>query len=364
MADLRIDQLSKSFGRVKALRDLSLHVKDGEFLILLGPTGAGKTTTLRCVAGLEKPERGSIQMNGASVARLSPAERDVALVFQSYALYPRKSVFENMAFPLEARGFSPAEIEARVREIARKLRIDMLLDRKPAQLSGGQQQRVALGRAMVRQPQLFLMDEPLTNLDFKLRVEMRAELKRLQQELNATFFYVTNDQVEAMSMADRIAVLDRGVLQQVDTPDTVYQQPANQFVAGFIGSPRMNFIECRLDRDQLVSADFAWRIALDSERLRQIGKREAMVMGIRAEDVELSYHIEQSGDGAVEGTVYVTEPLGDRTIIDLRVGTSSVKVKAPPTFDAAPGQTLWLRVDPDVLHLFDQATGASVAAVS
>jgi multiple sugar transport system ATP-binding protein len=359
MANLQIDNLSKSFGRTRAVKDLSLSVKDGEFLILLGPTGAGKTTTLRCVAGLEKPESGTIAMDGAPVAGLSPAERDVALVFQSYALYPRKTVLENMAFPLEARGFTKAEIEARVTEIARKLRIDTLLDRKPAQLSGGQQQRVALGRAMVRQPRLFLMDEPLTNLDFKLRVEMRAELKRLQQELSATFFYVTNDQVEAMSMADRIAVLDHGILQQVDTPDNVYHHPANQFVAGFIGSPRMNFIGCRVEGDLLVSEDLAWRIPLSAEQVRKVGRREGLIMGIRAEDVNLSYDI--GGDGAVEGTVYVTEPLGDRTIIDIHVGKSNVKVKAAPTFEAAPGQSLWLHVNAEHLHIFDGATGDAIA---
>ncbi|MBI1255896.1 MAG: ATP-binding cassette domain-containing protein [Chloroflexi bacterium] len=358
MADLQIDNLSKSFGRTKAISDLTLEVRDGEFLILLGPTGAGKTTTLRCVAGLEKPERGTIAMDDASVDSLSPAERDVALVFQSYALYPRKTVFENMAFPLEARSLSANEIDTRIREIAHKLRIDTLLDRKPAQLSGGQQQRVALGRAMVRSPRLFLMDEPLTNLDFKLRVEMRAELKRLQRELAATFFYVTNDQVEAMSMADRIAVLDRGVLQQIDTPDNVYQHPVNQFVAGFIGSPRMNFVACHLERDLLVSADLAWRVALDAEQVRQIGKREALIMGIRAEDIELSTDLVQGG---IEGTVYVIEPLGDRTIIDIHVGQSNVKVKASPAFEASPGQTLWLTVDPAVLHIFDKATGDAIA---
>jgi multiple sugar transport system ATP-binding protein len=266
-----------------------------------------------------------------------------------------------MAFPLEARGFTKAEIEARVKEIARKLRIDTLLDRKPAQLSGGQQQRVALGRAMVRQPRLFLMDEPLTNLDFKLRVEMRAELKRLQQELDATFFYVTNDQVEAMSMADRIAVLDHGILQQVDTPDNVYHHPANQFVAGFIGSPRMNFIGCRVERDLLVSEDLAWRIALSAEQVGKIGRRDKLIMGIRAEDVALSYDMGTGGDGAIEGTVYVTEPLGDRTIIDVHVGASNVKVKAAPTFEAAPGQSLWLRVNAEHVHIFDAATGEAIA---
>ena len=357
MANLQISGLSKSFGRTPALTDLSLSVKDGEFLILLGPTGAGKTTTLRCIAGLEKPERGSILLDGVPADGLSPAERDVALVFQSYALYPRKTVFENMAFPLEARSLSPEQIRARVTEIARKLRIKSLLERKPAQLSGGQQQRVALGRAMVRQPRLFLMDEPLTNLDFKLRVEMRAELKRLQQELNATFFYVTNDQVEAMAMADRIAVLNRGLLQQVDTPDTVYQHPANQFVATFIGSPRMNLIDCHLERDRLVSADSLWQIPLKAGAADRMAGHNRLNLGIRAEDISLS---DRAEEGAIAGTVYVAEPLGDRTIVDVHVGAASVKVKAPPTFEAAPGQALWLRLDPDRLHLFDQATGAAI----
>src|SRR5690606_17618683 len=225
MASLDIRNLSKYFGRFQALHDINLSIADGEFLILLGPTGAGKTTTLRCVAGLEKHE-GTLSMDGRPINTLTPAERDVAFVFQSYALYPRKTVLENMAFPLEARRWSKQQIEARVKEIARMLAIDSLLNRRPAELSGGQQQRVALGRAMVRQPHLFLMDEPLTNLDFMLRVEMRAELKRLQTELAATFFYVTNDQVEAMSMADRIAVLNEGVLQQIDTPENVYNHPA------------------------------------------------------------------------------------------------------------------------------------------
>lgn len=359
MADLVIEQLSKNFGKTAALSNLSLTVSDGEFLILLGPTGAGKTTTLRCVAGLEKPNQGKIQMDGMTINGLSPAERDVAFVFQSYALYPRKTVFQNMSFPLEARKHSQAEIEQRVNEIARKLAIDGLLNRRPAQLSGGQQQRVALGRAMVRQPRLFLMDEPLTNLDFKLRVEMRAELKRLQNELAATFFYVTNDQVEAMSMADRIAILNHGVLQQIDTPENVYNHPANLFVAGFVGNPRMNFLDCRIDMNarEIISSDDSWRFPLTGSQLqkaaRYAGIKEA-IFGIRPEDIELSREVESS---TVRAEVYVVEPLGDRTVVDMRLGGEFIKVKVAPDFTAASGDWLGMRFDSERFHVFDKLSG-------
>jgi multiple sugar transport system ATP-binding protein len=228
MARLQINGLTKRFGSVVAVRDLSLDIADREFLVLLGPSGAGKTTTLRCVAGVEKPDHGDVLFDGQLMNRVSPAERDVAFVFQTYALYPRKTVFENIAFPLEARKIARAEIERVVREVAGKLHIERLLDRRPAQLSGGEQQRVALGRALVRSPRAFLMDEPLTNLDFKLRVEMRSELKHIHNDLNTTLFYVTNDQTEAMSLADRIAVLNVGVLQQIGTPEDVYDHPVNR----------------------------------------------------------------------------------------------------------------------------------------
>lgn len=358
MATLDIQHLSKNFGRTKALQDISLTVHDGEFLILLGPTGAGKTTTLRCVAGLEKPDAGDLSMDGVNITALSPAERDVALVFQSYALYPRKTVYQNMAFPLEARRLSRAEIDARIREIAAKLRILDYLNRRPAQLSGGQQQRVALGRAMVREPRLFLMDEPLTNLDFRLRVEMRAELKRLQKELDATFFYVTNDQVEAMSMADRVAVLHEGVLQQIDTPENVYNKPANVFVAGFVGSPRMNFIPVKVDEGAraLISGDGAWTLPLTGEQLARLRGRD-YTFGIRSEDIEIP---QQPISDAIQGEVYVTEPLGDRTILDVKIGSAMVKIKTAPTFRAQTGQALDLRFDPSRFHLFDQASGATV----
>ena len=363
MASLEIKNLSKYFGRFQALDDINLTVKDGEFLIMLGPTGAGKTTTLRCVAGLEKHE-GTVRMAEQPINQLTPAERDVAFVFQSYALYPRKTVMENMAFPLEARQWSKAQIEARVTEIARMLAIDHLLDRHPAALSGGQQQRVALGRAMVRQPRLFLMDEPLTNLDFVLRVEMRTELKRLQSELAATFFYVTNDQIEAMSMADRIAVLNEGVLQQVDTPEAVYNHPANLFVAGFVGSPRMNFLDSRFDAGQRALVGAGWQMPLTGEQVSQLERRangHDLIFGIRPEDVDLAAEVPTGGEAEwLRSTVYITEPLGDRTIVDMELGESTVKVKMDPEFEADSGDGFYLRFDRERFHVFDKSTGESL----
>src|SRR5690606_15883649 len=273
MSNLKVENLSKNFGQVKALRDISLDVQDGEFMVLLGPTAAGKTTTLRCVAGMEKLDNGTVMMDGEVINVLSPAERDVAFVFRSYALYPRKTAYQNMAFPLEARNMPKDQMDARIREVAELLQITELLNRRPAAMSGGQQQRVALGRAMVREPRMFLMDEPLTNLDFKLRVEMRAELKQMQQRLQATFFYVTNDQVEAMSMADRIAVLNKGVLQQVNVPEQIYDHPANLFVAQFVGSPRINTMDCRFDpaARMLIGAKDEWKMPIqDSSKIEKL----------------------------------------------------------------------------------------------
>jgi len=362
MARIQINGLTKRFGSVTAVRALDLDIADREFLVLLGPSGAGKTTTLRCVAGVERPDNGDVLFNGQPMNRISPAERDVAFVFQTYALYPRKTAFENIAFPLEARRLSRAEIDTAVRNVARKLHIEHLLERRPAQLSGGEQQRVALGRAMVRQPRAFLMDEPLTNLDFKLRVEMRSELKRIHNELNTTLFYVTNDQTEAMSLADRIAVLNGGVLQQVGIPEEIYDRPVNRFVASFIGNPRMNFLPCVLHHDvpALGGRDAAWQLPI-TEQLRDTIRAniqgEAVLLGIRPEDMMLTA---EPVPGALEAEVYVVEPLGDRTIFDMRIGRDLVKVRTPPTFDAAPGTRLWLHVDQSRIHLFDPATEQAI----
>lgn len=354
MASLEVTNLSKRFGNLQALDGVELSVKNGEFLVLLGPTAAGKTTTLKCLTGLIKPDSGLVKMDGADVAGLSPAERDVALVFQTYALYPRKTVFENMAFPLRARDMDGAATKTRVSEIASKLQIDTLLNRKPAQLSGGQQQRVALGRAMVRDPRVFFMDEPLTNLDFALRVEMRAELKRQQKELGKTFFYVTNDQVEAMSVADRIAVLNKGVLQQVDTPEVIYERPANLFVARFVGSPRMNTLPCHAVGGELVGEGWRFRPSVP------LPDRQGLTFGIRPEDISLFLEPQTE---AVVGEVQTVEPLGDRSFVDVAVAGLSLKMRVAASFEAAPGDRAWLRFDPERFHLFDKASAQRVEVV-
>ncbi|MEP7288351.1 MAG: ABC transporter ATP-binding protein [Chloroflexota bacterium] len=356
MSSISVRKVTKQFGSNVALNEVSLDIDDREFVVLLGPTGAGKTTLLRCVAGLERLDNGDIFIEQQNVKSQAPAERDLAFVFQNYALYPRKTVYQNIAFPLEARAATKPEIEAEVKKVAEVLHIGHLLDRRPAQLSGGEQQRVALGRAMVRRPHAFLMDEPLTNLDFKLRTQMRSELKRIQRELNETFFYVTNDQVEAMSMADRIAVLNRGVIQQVGLPQDVYEHPVNLFVASFIGSPRMNLIQCSLDTNSmdLVDSSGAWRVPVPAqyrEKLSAAVNTDSLLLGVRAEDVLIS--AENSG---ISGDVYVVEPLGDRIIYDIRVGTSMVKVKTPPTYRVQTGSQLNIVFNMDRVHIFDART--------
>jgi ABC-type sugar transport system ATPase subunit len=362
MSSITIQNLTKRFGATIAVDDLTLHIEDREFVVIVGPTGAGKTTTLRCVAGLETPDKGSILLDSRNVTRVSPAARDLAFVFQNYALYSRKTVFENIAFPLQARGST--EIQAEVASVARKLRISHLLSRLPAQLSGGEQQRVALGRALVRTPRAFLMDEPLTNLDFQLRTQMRSELKRIQQELNITFFYVTNDQLEALSMGDRIAVLNHGVLQQVGPPQEVYEKPANLFVAAFIGSTRMNFLKCTYNANTstLIGTNVqtnllnSWTVRVP-DALRagvQMAKDPAkLILGIRPEDVEL---LIETNNNDLKGQVYVIEPLGDRNIYDIQLGSDLIKVKASPMLMLAPGTWVSVRFNMTRAHLFDAVT--------
>ena len=381
MAQLALQSITKRFGEVVAIKDLTLTVRDREFLVLLGPSGAGKTTTLRTVAGLEKPDAGSVRIGGVEVNRLTPAERNVAFVFQDYALYPFMTAYQNMAFPLKAPhqgGSRPtsAEIDKRVRAVAAVLQIEHLLGRKPAQLSGGEQQRVALGRAMVRRPQAFLMDEPLTNLDAKLRTLMRAELKHLHGEIGATTLYVTHDQVEALTMGDRIAVLRAGTCQQIGTPDEIYHQPANTFVAGFVGNPSMNLLAGRLvstasgasdrvgshDVGGLHTPTIAVELDNDAGRVPLRGALASVaatapaaevVLGVRAEDIRV---VPQTEPGALPATVYAVEPLGDRYIYDLQVGRYVVKVKASPAQVLEAGQPVGITFDPDHLHLFDAAT--------
>src|SRR5258708_7226718 len=360
MSTLSLEKVTKRFGSNVALNNVSLEVHDREFVVLLGPTGAGKTTLLRCVAGLEKMDSGDVLIGGENVKAQAPAERDLAFVFQNDGLYPSKTVSQNIAFPLEARRDSKAEIEAEVKKVAEVLHIEHLLERRPIQLSGGEQQRVALGRAMVRRPHAFLMDEPLTNLDFKLRTQMRSELKRIQRELNETFFYVTNDQVEAMSMADRVAVLNKGVIQQVGMPQDIYDHPTNLFVAGFIGNPRMNLVQCSLDTSSpaLVDSGGAWRLPVSTTFRDQIaagGNTDTLLFGVRPEDVSIS-----TDESGIPGDVYVVEPLGDRIIYDIRVGTSIFKVKTPPTYRIQSGSQLNLCFNLDRVHVFDAKTQQAI----
>ncbi|HET6547862.1 MAG TPA: ABC transporter ATP-binding protein [Solirubrobacter sp.] len=344
--------VSKAFGDVQALSKLELDIPDGSFFVLLGPSGAGKTTTLRVIAGLEKPDTGSVHLNGIDASGATPAERDLAMVFQSYALYPKQTAAQNIGSPLRARKLGKAEIEERVARVAELLHIERLLGRRPVQMSGGEQQRVALGRALVREPRAFLMDEPLTNLDLKLRVEMRTELTRIHRSLGRTFLYVTNDQVEAMSMADRVAVLRAGTVQQVGSPSEIYDHPANRWVATFVGSPRMNLLDCtangRLEGDGWTLPNPGFGVDADRRAL----------LGVRSEDLSLAVRDESA---ALDGTVYAVEPLGDRTLVDIEIGSHRVVVKAPPTASFTIGERVRAAVDLDRVHLFDAETEAAIA---
>ncbi|MDD5367977.1 MAG: ABC transporter ATP-binding protein [Anaerolineaceae bacterium] len=362
MSQIELTQLTKRFGAVTALNNIDLQIGDGEFVIMLGPNGAGKTTTLRCVAGLEKPETGKVCFDGVEVNKKSPAERNTAFVFQNYALYPRKTVFENITFPLEAHRLPRAEIEKRANEVADVLHIRHLMKRRPAQLSGGEQQRVALGRALVRKAAVFLMDEPLTNLDFKLRVEMRTELKRLHEEFRYTLLYVTNDQVEAMAMADKIAVLNKGVLQQVGSPRDVYDHPVNRIVAALIGFPTMNFLDCMPAPDfvpRLQAAGGGWHLPITQHILEKIsaGGQKRLWLGIRPEDIQIG---NEPNAGCLEGRVFISELLGDRTIVDVSLGETRVKVKASPTIRLDPGQPVWLTPNLNRIHVFDKTTDEAI----
>lgn len=385
MADIRLVNVTKRYDEVVAVKNMNLEVGDKEFTVFLGPSGCGKTTTLRSIAGLEHPEEGDIFIDKVRVNDLTPADRDIAFVFQFYALYPHMTVYENMAFPLKAIKMPKSEIDERVKEVAAILRISHLLNRKPSKLSGGEMQRVALGRAMVRRPKAFLMDEPLTNLDAKLRAEMRAELKRLQNDIGATTIYVTHDQVEAMSMGDKIAVMNEGLLQQIGTPDEIYNHPSSLFVAGFVGSPAMNLVNCEISEEsaraylQIKSSEL--KIQLSDEVKKVVEAKSSsreLVLGIRAEDI---FVYKENRVGALLATpssvsssaplfeteVYVVEPLGSENIIDLRIGHDSktgaeviLRARTLPTFTASIGQKLWMDIDKTRMHIFDKQTEKAI----
>jgi len=362
LAKVSLKDMTKRFGEVVAVSKLSLEAQDQEFLVLLGPSGCGKTTALRCIAGLEIPEEGRIYIGDTLVNDLSPKERNIAMVFQSYALYPHMTVFKNMAFPLENAKVSRDEIQKRVKQTAKLLKIEALLDRKPKQLSGGQQQRVALGRAIIREPYAFLMDEPLSNLDAKLRVYMRAELKKLQKELGITTIYVTHDQVEAMTMGDKIAILNEGVLQQIGTPDEIYFHPSNMFVAGFIGSPPTNFFDCNLIEGipcTLDTGEFKYPLREHVAKAAKKCTSDMCVLGVRPQDV-LVYKDEKMRKGLIKAVLDVVEPLGDVTILDLKIGDYLVKAVVSPDFEAELGDELWIEFPSDKVHIFDRKTGVTL----
>ncbi|MCG9129137.1 ABC transporter ATP-binding protein [Candidatus Poribacteria bacterium] len=374
MATVRLENITKRFGDLTALDDITLNVEDEEFFVLLGQTGAGKTTTLRCIAGLDQPEEGSIYLDDTSVNNKTPAERDVAFVFQSHILYPHLTVYENMAFPLHPRKLSAEEIDRRVKDIAQMLHIEHLLMRKPSQLSGGETQRVGLGRAMVRRPQVFLMDEPISNLDAKLRTEMRAEIRWRQREMGTTTFYVTHDQVEAMSMADRIAVMDEGKILQLGTPFDIYNHPENLFVAGFIGNPSMNCIPCDILRNDGVlhinlsngdSKDNSFAIQDDSITtiVGELNSDRQLIFGVHPEDVVVTH---QSVSNSFKAEVYSVEPLGADTIVEITLGTDEtgshtiLKSVTSPDFEAGIGDFLYVSFVSERVHLFDKVTEKSL----
>ena len=348
MAAISLRGLVKRFGAAEVIPPLDLEIADEEFMVFVGPSGCGKSTLLRIIAGLEAPSDGDVLIGGRRVNTLPPAQRDVAMVFQDYALYPHMTVRQNMGFGLEMRRVPRAEIARRVARAAAMLHLEPLLDRRPKALSGGQRQRVAMGRAIVRNPQAFLFDEPLSNLDAKLRSLVRAEIKALSQELRTTMVFVTHDQVEAMTMADRLVVLRAGVIQQVGTPEQVYEAPANQFVAGFIGSPSMNFFPVTVADGMAVLADGA-RVALPF-----VPDRDRAVLGLRPEAML----------PAVEGLrvqVSLVEPLGSDTLVHFRLGGGSYVARVPPETRPVTGGTLTLAAEPVRMHLFDPDTGAVLA---
>ncbi|MFI7067558.1 ABC transporter ATP-binding protein [Kribbella sp. NPDC050124] len=359
MAEVQLEGVTKSFGGKVAVNDLNLTIQDQEFLTLVGPSGCGKSTTLRMICGLERATEGNIFFDGKPVSWLPANKRDVAMVFQSYALYPHKTVRQNIGFALRMMRVPKATIAEQVQQAARTLDIEDLLDRKPRELSGGQRQRVALGRAIVRDAGAYLLDEPLSNLDAQLRVLMRAEIKRLHVDVARTFIYVTHDQVEAMTMSDRIAVMRDGVVQQCATPEEIYERPANRFVASFMGSPPMNFVT-----GELVDADGkrSFRSSAISQEIQLYGALPddpAVVLGVRPEDVSLS---PEPLPGYRPGKVFVSEPLGPDVLVTVRIDGELIKARVPVPFRLGHDSTVYVGFNPERLHLFTASDGAALHA--
>lgn len=360
MSELKLVSLRKTFGDVAALEDISLEVKDGEFFVLLGPTGAGKTTMLRLIAGLEKPDDGDVFIGGDVINDLSPAARDVAFVFQYYTLYPHYTVRQNLEFPLRSklRNHTQQEIDERVEKAAKALHIEHLLDRETPHLSGGEMQRVGIGRAIVRTPKVFLMDEPLSNLDAKLREEMRAELARLQMQLGQTFFYVTHDQVEALTMADRIAVLNEGKILQLGTPDEIYNHPADTFVAKFVGSPPINLLDARVEDSKVVVGDNIMQCSLNKacEDFLEGYSKDKVILGVRPEDIQITREKAQETN-SFKSIIYFKQSMGAEDILNLKLEGLMFQAVAPPSMNTKVGEEIYANLTMDRAHFFDVETG-------
>jgi multiple sugar transport system ATP-binding protein len=355
LANVKIENLTKRFGKLDAVKDLDLEVTDGTLACLLGPSGCGKTTTLRMIAGLEKPDGGKIWIGDKVVNDLTPVQREIAMVFQFYAIYPGMTVRDNLAFPLKQKKMQRDEIDSKVKKTAEMLRIGHLLDKDAMGLTAGEKQRIALGRAYVRDARVLLLDEPLTNLDARQRATMRVELKRIHEELKQTTIYVTHDQVEAMSMADKIGVMSQGVLQQYGSPSDLYDRPKSLFVAGFVGSPTMNFLDCaRVEKDGKVLLEFeAFTSDVTDLKEALVGGSKKLVFGVRPHDISIQ---PRGGKGSIDAEVYLVELIGDQKIIDFKVANEIVKAVVPRTVRAAEGEKLTIAFDPKRIHVFDKET--------
>jgi len=364
MAQVSVRKVEKQYDTYKAVHGIDLEIADEEFVVLVGPSGCGKSTTLRMIAGLEEITAGEIWIGGNMVNDVPPRDRDIAMVFQNYALYPHMTVFENMAFGLKLRKFPKSEIKARVDEAARILDIQSLLERKPKALSGGQRQRVAMGRAIVRNPKVFLFDEPLSNLDAKLRVQMRTEIKKVHQIVPTTTVYVTHDQIEAMTLADRVVVMNQGRIEQVGPPQELYHHPKTRFVAGFIGSPGMNFLPVRMLDDGGLKLQLATgeKLAVPPARVDRYGpfKGREMVLGIRPEHLTETHDQEKPGVGRIEIPVDVVEPMGMETLVHFFIAGVPMCARVDPATPAAPGMRLPLAVEMNHMHLMETDSGVVV----
>jgi multiple sugar transport system ATP-binding protein len=366
MAEVMLRKVVKRYDEVEAVRGIDLDIADHEFVVLVGPSGCGKSTTLRMIAGLEDITDGDIMIGGDVVNDVPPKDRDIAMVFQNYALYPHMTVAENMSFGLRLKHYPKAEIKSRVTEAARMLDITDLIDRKPKQLSGGQRQRVAMGRAIVRNPKVFLFDEPLSNLDAKLRVQMRIEIKKVHQKVRTTTVYVTHDQVEAMTLADRVVVMNKGRIEQIGTPNDLYHNPATRFVAGFIGSPAMNFLPCRLeDVGGKLNIRITDRIAFPlpgarAARYQSVLRTDKLLLGIRPEHITEANSHQESGVETFDTVLDVTEPMGMETLVYFALDGTQVCGRVNPNAGARDGAPLRLAVDLNNMHLLNEVTGVVI----